>query len=120
MTDKNSHKAYLIYIDIKDDSEKEDNLKKIEENLKNIWGENNYHRINSSNNFIIKVSSQVPLSQILEKAELSEEGQKRGFVIEFIPGCFNGWYSPGLWDFIRLPIIDKKTDNEDLESNDTK
>lgn len=111
------HRSYFIYLDKTHRTEGSDDIETI---LDKGYGKDNFMRLNYSDNWIVKVPNNVPLSDILQKIGISNEGQSRGVAFEFISGYFNGWYSPSLWDFIRKPPASIQPDsNKDADNNVT-
>ena len=99
------HKNYLLYYDPAGGEP-------AEQQLRNLFGSDNVYKMNSSDNLVIKIPADESITTVMDKAGFSSGGKARGIIVEFVPGCYNGWYSPSLWDFIRRPVKSEKTSGE--------
>ena len=91
------HKNYLLYFDPAGDALNE-------ESLKGLFGADNVYKMNSSDNWVVKIPADENMTSIMSKVGFSADGKARGIIVEFVPGYYNGWYSPSMWDFIRSPV----------------
>ena len=96
------HKNYLLHYDPAGDAPDE-------QRLKSLFGSDNVYKMNASDNWVIKIPANESMTTVMHKVGFSSNGKARGLFVAFVPGCYNGWYSPSLWDFIRRPVKSEKT-----------